>query len=298
MIKLVLVAPDRERYHAALFEFAALAKAQGAEPPKVLAPWEAAEWSLPEADAPFRAEILLAAEALRVDYAFVPDDESRRKRLLVCDMDSTIVECECLDELADFAGKGAEVAAITERAMAGELDFAAALEARVGMLAGLPAEAMARCYDERVTLTPGAKELVATMKASGARTALVTGGFDYFADRVAAEVGFDKVYANRLEIEAGALTGKTLAPIFGREGKRAALLSEVEALGVGPGDALAIGDGANDLAMIETAGLGVGFRPKSLLAARADARIEHADLAAALFFQGYRRAEFATIAAD
>ena len=218
--------------------------------------------------------------------------EGRRKRLLVADMDSTIIGCECLDELADFAGVKAEVAAITERAMRGELEFEGALRERVGMIRGLKSAELERCFSERVRLNPGARTMVRTMAAGGARCVLVSGGFTFFTERVAELAGFHEARANRLMIEGGVLTGEVGEPILGREAKLQTLLDQAAALGVGPEAALAIGDGANDLAMIEVAGLGVAYRAKPVVAERATARIDRADLTAVLHFQGLREDEF------
>lgn len=229
---------------------------------------------------------------LPVDYCLTPDDAGRRKRLLVADMDSTIIGCECLDELADFAGVKAEVSAITERAMRGEIDFGGALRERVAMLAGLPAGDLQRCFDERVRLNPGARILVATMAEHGARCVLVSGGFDFFTARVARAAGFHADRANHLIEAQGRLTGQVGEPILGREAKLAALREESGALGLNLSAALAIGDGANDLAMIEAAGLGVAYRAKPVVAAQADARVDHTDLTTLLYFQGYRADEF------
>ena len=221
--------------------------------------------------------------------------EGRRKRLLVADMDSTIIGVECLDELADFAGVKAEVSAITERAMRGEIGFEGALRARVAMLKGLPLDALQSCYEQRVRLNPGARTMVATMAAHGARCVLVSGGFSFFTTRVAEAAGFHAQRANTLVDDGdGALTGLVGEPILGREAKLTALLEEAAALGVTLAEALAIGDGANDLAMIEAAGLGVAYRAKPLVAAQADARIDHADLTALLYFQGYRQDQFSS----
>lgn len=218
--------------------------------------------------------------------------EGRRKRLLIADMDSTIIGCECLDELADFAGVKAQVSAITERAMRGDLAFEGALRERVAMLKGVPLEALSRCYSERVRLNPGARTLVQTMSAQGARCVLVSGGFTFFTSRVAAAAGFDAHRANRLIEHGETLAGEVADPILGREAKRTALLEETAALGVTAAEALAVGDGANDLAMIEAAGLGVAYHAKPIVAAQADARIDHTDLTALLYFQGYSDAEF------
>jgi phosphoserine phosphatase len=232
------------------------------------------------------------AGAAEVDWAVTPS-RNRKKRLLVADMDSTIIGQECLDELADFAGLKPQISAITERAMRGELDFAQALTQRVSMLKGLAVSALDACYSQRVTLNTGAKQLVATMKAHGARCVLVSGGFRFFTSRVAKMAGFDADRANTLIDDGAALTGAVGQPILGREAKLSALVEEASALGLSPLDAVAIGDGANDLAMIKAAGLGVAYRAKPIVAAETTARIEYTDLAAVLFFQGYREDEFA-----
>ena len=241
--------------------------------------------------APVRRLAQAALEDAAADLCVQPW-EGRRKRLLVADMDSTIIGCECLDELADFAGVKAQVSQITERAMRGEIGFEGALRERVGMLKGLPLAALQQCYDQRVRLNPGAETLVRTMAAHGARCVLVSGGFEFFTRRVAAAAGFHADRANRL-IEAGeALTGAVGEPILGREAKLAALMEEAAALGIQPAQALAIGDGANDLAMLGAAGLGVAYRAKPLVAAEADARVDHTDLTSLLYFQGYRAGAF------
>ena len=233
--------------------------------------------------------VWLEAEAPRLcaDWSVTPA-AGRKKRLLISDMDSTIIGQECVDELADFAGLKAEVSAITERAMRGELDFAGALTQRVAMLKGLALSALERCHTERVRLNPGARELVATMKAHGARAVLVSGGFRYFTSRVAKMAGFDTDRANTLLDDGTTLTGAVGQPILGREAKLAALLEETAALGTTANDAVALGDGANDLDMIRAAGLGVAYKAKPIVAAETLARIQHTDLRAALFFQGYR----------
>ena len=226
-----------------------------------------------------------------VDFAVQPV-ENRRKRLLIADMDSTITNVECLDELADFAGVKAQVSEITERAMRGELAFEGALRERVGMLKGLSVDALQACYDDRVKLNPGARTLVRTMAEHGARCALVSGGFTFFTSRVAEAAGFHLNRANTLIEEGGKLVGQVGDPILGKEAKLAALQEETSALGLTPADALAVGDGANDLAMIEAAGLGVAYRAKPIVAAQAHAKVDHADLTALLYFQGYTAAEF------
>ncbi len=228
---------------------------------------------------------------LAVDFAIQPV-ENRRKRLLIADMDSTIINVECLDELADFAGVKEQVSEITERAMRGELAFEGALRERVGMLKGLGVEALQSCYDQRVRLNPGAEILVRTMAKHGARCALVSGGFTFFTSRVAEVAGFHLNRANTLIELDGALTGEVGDPILGKEAKLAALNEETADLGVTPADALAVGDGANDLAMIEAAGLGVAYRAKPIVAAQAHAKVDHTDLTTLLYFQGYKTEDF------
>jgi phosphoserine phosphatase len=232
-----------------------------------------------------------AVGELPVDFAVQPV-ENRKKRLLIADMDSTIINVECLDELADFAGVKDKVSEITERAMRGELAFEGALRERVGMLKGLSVDALQTCYDDRVKLNPGARTLVRTMAEHGARCALVSGGFTFFTSRVAEAAGFHLNRANTLIEADGKLTGTVGDPILGKEAKLAALQEETAALGLTPADALAVGDGANDLAMIEVAGLGVAYRAKPIVASQAHAKVDHADLTALLYFQGYTAAEF------
>jgi phosphoserine phosphatase len=248
---------------------------------------------LPLAAAPppeFLNTVSAALAGAPVDAVSQPNAD-RRKRLLVADMDSTILTVECLDELADFAGQRTRVAAITERAMRGELNFEAALRERVSLLRNLPETALAHTYDERVRYTPGAAELVATMRAHGARTVLVSGGFKYFTGRVAAKLGFDAHHANDLDIADGRLTGKVRNPILGKAAKLETLVRERSALGLTPEAVLAVGDGANDLDMLAEAGLGVAYHAKPLVARSARARIDHADLTALLYLQGYREDE-------
>ncbi len=213
-------------------------------------------------------------------------------RLLVADMDSTMITVECIDELADYAGIKPEIAAITEAAMRGELDFAGALDARVALLAGLDEGAIDRCLAERVRLMPGARALVATMRARGAYTVLVSGGFTRFAEPVGAMLGFDRVIANRLEIEDGKLIGTVAKPIVDAGTKRATLIAERERLGLPDSATLAVGDGANDLDMIRLAGLGVAYHAKPVVAAAAAARIDHGDLTTLLYAQGIPRADW------
>src|SRR5690606_26602284 len=207
-------------------------------------------------------------------------------------MDSTIINVECLDELADFAGIKAEIAAITERAMRGELEFEPALRERVSKLKGLALETLQKAYDERVRLNPGAATLVKTMAARGARCVLVSGGFTFFTTRVSDAAGFHANRANVLIDDGVALTGDVQEPVLGRKAKLEAMRAEAAALRINDKDVLAIGDGANDLDMIKAAGLGIAYRAKPLVAAEADAKIDYMSLEAALFFQGYRRGEF------
>jgi phosphoserine phosphatase len=238
-----------------------------------------------------RLQVEQALGGLAVDAAVQPS-AGRKKRLFLADMDSTIIGCECLDELADFAGVKDKVSAITERAMRGELDFEAALRERVAMLEGLSLSALQQCYDQRVRLNPGARTLVQTMRAHGVRCVLVSGGFTFFTERVAEAAGFHHQRANRFVERGETLAGWVEEPILGREAKLETLRQELRALEISPAAALAVGDGANDLAMIEAAGLGVAYRAKPVVAAQADARIDHADLTALLYFQGYAAEEF------
>jgi phosphoserine phosphatase len=292
---LVFVAPpdDKPAYREALLMLGRVALSRKLPPPEVLSGWESAQWIYESVDGELRQEAAAAVAELPVDWALVPV-EGRKKRLLIADMDSTMIPVECIDELADFAGIKLEIAAITERAMRGELAFEPALIERVSKLKGLPLADLQRCYAERVRLSPGARTFVQTMHANGARCVLVSGGFSFFTSRVASAVGFDEQCANVLLDDSQVLTGDVRRPILGREAKLQTLQREAAALGLSAGDALAIGDGANDLDMIKAAGLGIAYRAKPIVATEAHARIEHTSLEAALFFQGYRRSEFAS----
>ncbi len=228
----------------------------------------------------------------RVDANLLPA-ANRRKRVLVADMESTLIENEMLDDLAATVGIGAEVADITRRTMNGELDFRDSVRERVALLAGLPAERMEEAAT-RIRLMPGAATLVRTMRAHGAYTAIVSGGFKIFTMQVRALLGMDEDQANDLEIAAGALTGEVREPVLGRDAKEAAMLRIAAARGLTADDALTVGDGANDLAMLGRAGLGVAFRAKPAVAAQVPVRIDHGDLTALLHLQGYRRDEFAS----
>lgn len=232
---------------------------------------------------------LASLDALDV---FVQSDEPRWRRLLVADMDSTVIGQECIDELADYAGLKDKVARITERAMQGELDFPGALRERVRLLAGLDQRALSQCLVERVEVTAGAETLVQTMRAGGASCLLVSGGFLSFAEPIARAVGFDRVKANRLVFAGGKLSGEVGDPIVDAMAKRDALVEAREQLGLRPEDVLSIGDGANDKLMIEEAGLGVAFRAKPALVEVADAELKHHGLDALLWVQGVRRKDW------
>ncbi|HXS08134.1 MAG TPA: phosphoserine phosphatase SerB [Rhizomicrobium sp.] len=254
---------------------------------KILSPDRAFEWPM-DADDPalLLAEARVVAEGLKLDINLVATAH-RRKKLLIADMDSTIINVECLDELADMAGLKPKIAAITERAMRGELEFEAALRERVGMLKGLPLSALERTYVERVRLNPGAKNLLATMRQHGAHTMLVSGGFGFFTRRVAKAAGFHAERGNTLLDDGAALTGEVGTPILGREAKLKALEEAATHLHLDFAETLAVGDGANDLAMIKRAGLGVAYHAKPVVAEAAGAAISHNDLTSLLYLQGY-----------
>ena len=230
--------------------------------------------------------------AAPVDVVVQPQD-GRRKKLLVADMDSTMIGQECIDELADYAGFKDRVAAITERAMRGEVPFAPALRERVALLQGLPTATIDRVIAERIRPNPGAATLVQTMRAHGAYTCVVTGGFTAFMAPLAKTIGFDEYHANTLLTDStGRLTGKVAEPVLGREAKRDTLLTLRQRLRLRREDTLAVGDGANDIPMIEAAGLGIAFHGKPALCEAAGACIDHGDLTALLYAQGYRREDF------
>ncbi|MEL6978930.1 MAG: phosphoserine phosphatase SerB [Pseudomonadota bacterium] len=256
-----------------------------------VAPSEPGGW---EAATPRRALcVALRRAAPGVDVNLLTAAQASPKRLLIADMDSTMITVECIDEIANVVGVGPRVAEITEAAMRGELDFEGALKARVALLAGAPEAVLNTVWEERVRLSPGAATAVRSMGAAGARAALVSGGFTYFTERVAAACGFHQHQANTLLSENGRLTGAPGEPILGREAKLEALERVTAEGGFGPEDALAVGDGANDLAMIRRAGLGVAYRAKPVVAAEADARLDHSDLTALLYLQGRRDESFA-----
>jgi len=224
----------------------------------------------------------------------VQDAETRRKKFLIADMDSTMIGQECIDELADVVGLKDKVAAITARAMNGEIAFEPALRERVALLRGLPITVVDDVIAKRITLTSGGPELIATMKANGFYTALVSGGFTVFTNRIAGTLGFDENQANILLEKDGILTGEVAEPILGKQAKVDALLAIAEKLGISPGDAIAVGDGANDLGMLGIAGSGVALHAKPTVAAQAKMRIGHGDLTALLYIQGYRKTDFVT----
>ena len=259
-----------------------------------LAPGIACDMALDAPPEPRLREIATMALAGRPVDAVLQNAAGRRKKLLVADMESTIIVNEMVDELAGLVGIGAEVAAITRRAMNGEIGFKDALRERVALLGGLEAEALAETC-ERIVFMPGAKTLVATMRAHGARCALVSGGFRVFTGYVAPRAGFDWHYANDLVVRDGVVAGTVTEPILGREAKREALVSLCRELKLEPADAIAVGDGANDIDMIKAAGLGVAFRAKPVLKAAALVAIDHGDLTALLYLQGYRQSEFAAV---
>ncbi|MFG1398403.1 phosphoserine phosphatase SerB [Roseixanthobacter pseudopolyaromaticivorans] len=266
----------------------------GAEEERILAAEVAVDIPF---DPELGADTRLLADGVRAALAGAPIDvvvqlaAARRKRLFIADMDSTMIGQECIDELADVIGIKAHVAAITERAMRGEIAFEPALRERVALLKGLPAQVVDEVLRSRISLTPGGAELVATMKANGAYTALVSGGFTLFTDAVAGMLGFDENRANRLLIEADQFSGLVEEPILGRDAKTASLVELRDRLHLSPSETLAVGDGANDLGMLGEAGLGVAFHAKPKVAEAAHARIDHGDLTALLYLQGYSAEE-------
>jgi phosphoserine phosphatase len=293
-VAVLICHPDRPAIDGATLSAAADALPHPAAP-RWLDPGSAAEigFARPDADhATIEARLRQALSGLPIDVAVLPE-RGRKKRLLVADMDSTMIEQECIDELADVARLKAKVSAITERAMRGEIAFEPALRERVALLRGLPVTVVDDVLKERITLMSGGPALLATMRANGAYAALVSGGFTLFTEKIAARLGFHEHRANVLGVKDAHLDGTVAEPILGREAKREALIALTRRLSLPPESTLAVGDGANDLAMLGEAGLGVALHAKPKVAEAARVRIDHGDLTALLFLQGYERSAFA-----
>jgi phosphoserine phosphatase len=287
MRHVITLVADRAAISLTAAIIARVRSAAAGDEPIMLSPGEAVD--LPVAALPDMGAVRASLDGAPID-AIVTAAAERRKSLLIADMDSTIVTVETLDELADFAGLKDRISAITARAMNGELDFKAALRERVAMLRGLPLDALDKTW-QRICLTPGARELVATMQAHGAYTALVSGGFTFFTGRIAALVGFDMHSSNVLLDDGAALIGLVAEPILDRDSKLETLTRLATERGLPMSATLAVGDGANDLDMIRAAGLGVAFRAKPIVASAARARVDYADLRSLLFAQGYHEDE-------
>ncbi|WP_147126452.1 phosphoserine phosphatase SerB [Shimia ponticola] len=251
---------------------------------------EAAEFPIDRVPGNYRA-VWEDLQGQGVDLNVVPR-ELRRKRILIADMDSTMIQQECIDEMAAYAGIGDKVAEITARAMDGKLDFEEAMLERVGLIKGLPVVALQEVFDRQITFMPGGKTLVSTMRANKAYAALVSGGFTFFTERVGGAMGFDETRANVLIVDGDVLAGDVERPILGREAKVDALKDVTARLGVGPEHALAVGDGANDLGMLGLAGLGVALHAKPSVQEECPVRVNHGDLTALLYLQGYAKADF------
>ena len=284
----LLTAPSNPSLESALVEN--LRNAWGGGDADWLAVNEAAEFAVEQIPSNFW-DVWESLQSECVDLVIQPA-EGRRKKMLLADMDSTMIQQECIDELADEAGVGERVKDITARAMNGELDFEGALMERVGLLKGLPVSVIDQVLADRITLMPGGKALLATMKANGAYAALVSGGFTAFTAKVAAELGFDENRANTLLTHSDELSGDVGRPILGREAKVQALEEITARLGISEAEVIAVGDGANDLGMLTRAGAGVALHAKPSVAAQCNVRINHGDLTALLYVQGYKKAEF------
>lgn len=287
----LIAAPERRNLDTVLVD--SLRNAWGGGPVRWLAPDESAEFPVETLPGNFWTAWEDCRE-LGIDIVPVPA-ENRRKRLLLADMDSTLIQQECIDELAAEAGVGAKVAGITARAMNGELEFEEAMAERVGLIAGLDVDVITKVLDARITYTPGGQTLVATMKAHGAFTALVSGGFTDFTEPVAAHLGIEFNRANVLLRDENVLTGDVARPILGRESKVESLHTLTAERGLTPDDVIAVGDGANDLGMLGLAGLGVALHAKPAVAAQCDVRVNFGDLTALLYVQGYERADFVSV---
>jgi phosphoserine phosphatase len=284
----LLTSPEKRSLDPALVE--SLRNAWGGGDAVWLSPDEAAEFSLPAVPAN-RWDVWADLQKLGVDLVVQPD-EGRRKKMLLADMDSTMIQQECIDELADEAGVGERVKDITARAMNGELEFDGALRERVGLLAGLDADVIQTVLQTRISMMSGGATLLATMKSNSAYSALVSGGFTAFTESVATHLGFDENRANTMIVKDGALTGEVGLPILGKQAKVDALEQITARLGLSDSDVMAVGDGANDLGMLHRAGTGVALHAKPSVAAECDVRINHGDLTALLYIQGYSRDAF------
>ena len=287
----LLTSPETRGLEAALVD--SLRNAWGGGDARWLAVDEAAEFAVGETPGNFW-DVWGDLQKLGVDLAIQPQ-AGRKKRMLLADMDSTMIRQECIDELAEEAGVGAHVKEITARAMNGELDFEGALIERVGLLKGLPESVIGKVLEERIEMMPGGAALVATMRANGAYAALVSGGFTAFTAKVAGALGFDEHRANTLLAEGGALTGDVGRPILGKQAKVDALNEITARLGIDPAQVIAVGDGANDLGMLHLAGAGVALHAKPSVAAQCELRVNHGDLTALLYLQGYAAGDFAAV---
>ena len=287
----LLTNPATPLLQSALVE--SLRDAWGGGAARWLDPGVAAEFDL-EVQPDNQAEVWADLQSMGIDLN-LQRAGGRRKAMLLADMDSTMIQQECIDELADMAGVGAHVAGITARAMNGELDFESALNERVGLLKGLPVTVIDQVLAERITFMPGGRALIATMKAHGGHAVLVSGGFTAFTAKVAGALGFDEHRANTLLAEDGRLTGTVALPILGKQAKVDALIEITARLGITPAEVIAVGDGANDLGMLHLAGAGVALHAKPSVAAQCALRINHGDLTALLYLQGYSRADFTAV---